>query len=97
MKPTAFVVNLARGGVLDEAALIEALQNKKIAGAAMDVFAKQPLPPDSPLWGMPNVIITPNVGGRSDRFVQQTMTVIEPNLAAFIEGRMKDLRNVIPH
>jgi phosphoglycerate dehydrogenase-like enzyme len=97
MKPTAFLVNLARGGVLDEAALIEALQAKKIAGAALDVFSQQPLPPDSPLWRMPNVIITPNVGGRSDKFVEQTMAVIEPNLAAFLDGRLKDLRNVIPH
>jgi phosphoglycerate dehydrogenase-like enzyme len=46
---------------------------------------------------MPNVIITPNVGGRSDKFVEQTMAVIEPNLAAFLDGRLKELRNVIPH
>lgn len=97
LKPTAFLINLARGGVLDEAALIEHLQAGKIAGAALDVFSKQPLPPDNPLWRMPNVIITPNVGGRSDKFVRQTLAVIEPNVAAFIEGRMKDMRNVIPH
>jgi len=97
MKPTAFLTNLARGGVLDEAALIEHLQAGKIAGAALDIFSKQPLPPDNPLWRMPNVIITPNIGGRSDKFVAQTLTVIEPNVAAFLEGRMKDMRNVIPH
>lgn len=97
MKPSAFLINLARGGVLDEAALIERLQAGKIAGAALDVFLKQPLPPDNPLWRMPNVIITPNVGGRSDKFVAQTLAVIEPNIAAFIEGRIEDLRNVIPH
>lgn len=97
MKPTAFLINLARGGVLDEAALIEQLRAGKIAGAALDVFSKQPLPPDNPLWSMPNVIITPNVGGRSDVFVKQTLTVIEPNLQAFLDGRLKDLRNVVPH
>jgi phosphoglycerate dehydrogenase-like enzyme len=97
MKPKAFLINLARGGVLDEAALIEHLQTGKIAGAALDVFATQPLPPDNPLWRMPNVIITPNVGGRSDKFVAQTLAVIEPNVAAFIESRIKDMRNVIPH
>jgi phosphoglycerate dehydrogenase-like enzyme len=97
MKPTAFLINLARGGVLDEAALVECLQAGKIAGAALDVFSAQPLPSDSPLWTMPNVIITPNVGGRSDEFVRQTMAVVVPNLQAYTEGRLKDLRNLVPH
>jgi D-2-hydroxyacid dehydrogenase (NADP+) len=97
MKPTAFLINLARGGVVDEAALIEHLQAGKIAGAGIDVFSKMPLPPDNPLWRMPNVIITPNIGGRSDNFLEQTMAVLEPNIAAFTQGRLKDMRNVIPH
>jgi len=97
MKPTAFLINLARGGVLDEAALIEHLQAGKIAGAGIDVFSTMPLPPDNPLWRMPNVIITPNIGGRSDNFIEQTMTVLEPNLQAFVDGRLNDMRNVIPH
>lgn len=97
MKPSAFLINLARGGVLDEAALIEHLQAGKIAGAGLDIFSVQPLPPDNPLWRMPNVIITPNIGGRSDRFVDQTMTILEPNLQAFIDGRLKDLRNLVAH
>ena len=95
MKPSAFLINLARGGVLDEAALIEHLRAGKIAGAGLDIFSTQPLPPDNPLWTMPNVIITPNIGGRSDRFVSQTMSVLEPNIAAFKEGRLKDLRNLV--
>ena len=97
MKPTAFLINIARGGVLDEAALIEHLQAGKIAGAGLDIFSRQPLPPDNPLWGMPNVIITPNIGGRSDTFVEQTLTIVEPNLRAFTEGRLKDLRNLVAH
>jgi D-2-hydroxyacid dehydrogenase (NADP+) len=97
MKPTAFLINLARGGVLDEAALIEHLQAGKIAGAGIDVFSTMPLPPDNPLWRMPNVIITPNIGGRSDNFIEQTMIVLEPNLQAFVDGRLNDMRNVIPH
>jgi phosphoglycerate dehydrogenase-like enzyme len=97
MKPTAFLINLARGGVLDEAALIEHLQADKIAGAGLDIFSKQPLPPDNPLWRMPNVIITPNIGGRSANFVDQTLTIVEPNMAAFLEGRLGEMRNVIPH
>ena len=97
MKPTAFLINLARGGVLEEAALIEALQSGRIAGAGIDVFSKQPLPADNPLWRMPNVIITPNIGGRSANFVEQTLTIVEPNMAAFLDGRLGDLRNVIAH
>ena len=97
MKPSAFLINLARGGVLDEAALIEHLQAGKIAGAGLDIFSTQPLPPDNPLWRMPNVIITPNIGGRSDKFVEQTTTVLEPNIQAFVEGRLKDLRNLVAH
>jgi phosphoglycerate dehydrogenase-like enzyme len=97
MKPSAFLINLARGGVLDEAALIEHLQASKIAGAGLDIFSTMPLPPDNPLWRMPNVIITPNIGGRSDRFIEQTMTIVEPNLKAFVEGRLEDLKNIVPH
>jgi D-2-hydroxyacid dehydrogenase (NADP+) len=97
MKPSAFLINLARGAVLDEAALIEHLQSGKIAGAGLDIFSKQPLPPDNPLWRMPNVIITPNIGGRSDRFVEQTLSIVEPNLQAFLDGRLKDLRNLVAH
>jgi phosphoglycerate dehydrogenase-like enzyme len=97
MKPSAFLINLARGGVVDEAALIEHLQSGKIAGAGIDIFSKMPLPPDNPLWRMPNVIITPNIGGRSDKFIEQTMSVLEPNLQAFIDGRLKDLRNLVAH
>jgi phosphoglycerate dehydrogenase-like enzyme len=97
MKPSAFLINLARGGVLEEQALIDVLRAGKIAGAAADVFSQQPLPADHPFWTLPNFILTPNIGGRSDCFVEQTLTVLEPNLAAFVEGRLKDLRNVVPH
>lgn len=97
MKPNAFLINLARGGVLDETAFIAHMQAGKIAGAALDVFSTHPLPLDSPLWHLPNTIITPNVGGHSDRFVEQTLTVAEPNLRAFIEGRRNDMINVVPH
>ena len=60
MKPSAWVINIARGGLIDEPALIRALQNGKIAGACLDVFAQEPLPSDSPLWDMPNVHIAPH-------------------------------------
>src|SRR5476649_1257002 len=97
MKPSAFLINLARGGVLDEAAFIAHMKAGKIAGAALDVFSTQPLPAQSPLWHLPNVIISPNVGGHSDNFVEQMLTVVVPNLRAYIEGRQKDLRNLVAH
>lgn len=97
MKSTAFLINLARGGVLDEAAFVAHMRAGRIAGAALDVFNKQPLPADSPLWHLPNVIITPNVGGHSDRFVEQTLAIAIPNLRAFLEGRISDMQNVVPH
>ena len=58
MKPTAFLINIARGGVVDEEALIGALRSGEIAGAGLDVFAEEPLPEESPLWEMENVLIT---------------------------------------
>ncbi|HWP26899.1 MAG TPA: D-2-hydroxyacid dehydrogenase [Xanthobacteraceae bacterium] len=97
MKPTAFLINLARGGVLDETAFVAHIRAGKLAGAALDVFTTQPLPADSPLWHLPNVIITPNVGGHSDRFVEQTLTIVIPNLRAFLDGRIDDMQNVVPH
>jgi len=67
MKPTAYLINIARGGVVDETALVKALRDGKIAGAGLDVFEEAPLPPSHPLWDMDNVFITPFIGGRSDR------------------------------
>lgn len=63
MKPSAFIVNVARGEMIDEAALIEALKASRIAGAALDVTVKEPLPPEHPLWAMENVLISPHVAG----------------------------------
>jgi D-2-hydroxyacid dehydrogenase (NADP+) len=93
MKPTAFLINLARGGVLDEDALIRALQDKKIAGAALDVLATEPLPATSPLWSMPNVIITPHIGGYYDNYPRDAAMQFEQNLAHFIAGRPEQMIN----
>jgi phosphoglycerate dehydrogenase-like enzyme len=87
MKPTAYLINLARGGVLDEAALLRALEGKNIAGAALDALATEPLPTDSPLWTMPNVIITPHVGGYTDVYVRDAARQFEQNLVHFAAGR----------
>ena len=95
MKPSAFLINHARDGILDHDALAAHLKAGKIAGAALDVF--RPLPPESPIWHLPNTLITPNVGGHSDKFVEQTLTVAIPNLRAYIEGRQKDMQNIVAH
>jgi phosphoglycerate dehydrogenase-like enzyme len=87
MKPTAYLINLARGGVLDEDALIRALEEKRIAGAALDALAREPLPPDSPLWTMPNVIVTPHIGGYYDDYPRDAARQFEQSLEHFKAGR----------
>jgi len=97
MKPTAFLINVGRGDVVDEEALIHALKTGKIAGAALDVFAcdPDPLAKESPLWGMKNVIITPRVSGMSDIYPDQILPIVEENLRRFLKGERRDLINFI--
>ncbi|MEE9274027.1 MAG: D-2-hydroxyacid dehydrogenase [bacterium] len=94
MKPTAFLINIARGGVVDEAALIGALERGEIAGAGLDVFAEEPLPAESPLWGMENVIVTPHIGGMSENYVEQVMPIVEENLRRFTRGEREKMINI---
>lgn len=94
MKPGAFLLNIARGPVVDTEALVVALRSGVIAGAALDVFDHEPLDPSSPLWSLPNVIITPHVGGLSDCYAQQLMPLIIDNLQAWISGDAP-LRNLV--
>ena len=95
MKPSAYLVNIARGGILDDDALIDALKSGGIAGAGLDVFEKEPLPADSPFWDVPNLIITPHNGGMSETYVEQAMPVIETNLRALLSGKPEDMINVV--
>ncbi len=95
MKATAFIVNLARGDVIDEAAMIAALQAGHIAGAGLDVFSVEPPTPSNLLWEMPNVMITPRIGGMSDIYADQIFPVVEHNLRALIERRPADMRNLV--
>jgi phosphoglycerate dehydrogenase-like enzyme len=95
MRPSASLINLARGKVVDEPALIEALQEGRIAGAGLDVFEVEPPAPDNPLWRMDNVIITPRIGGMSDIYAQQATPLLLENLSAYISGNLKGLRNVV--
>jgi D-2-hydroxyacid dehydrogenase (NADP+) len=95
MKPTAFLINIARGEMVDEEALIQALEAGKIAGAALDVFATEPLPEDHPLWGTKNLIITPHVGGISENYRDQVMPIVEENLRRFSQGERRNLINYV--
>jgi len=95
MKPSSVLINLARGAVVDEAALIEALSAGKIAGAALDVFETEPLPADNPLWGLSNVIISPHVGGMSDIYAEQALPLVIENLRAFTAGTPALMRYIV--
>ncbi len=94
MKPSAHLINVARGRVVDEPALIAALQAGKIAGAGLDVTVEEPLPVLSPLWAMPNVIITPHSAGETGRYEANVIDLLEENLDRLWRGEM-DLKNGI--
>ncbi|HEV2624376.1 MAG TPA: D-2-hydroxyacid dehydrogenase [Xanthobacteraceae bacterium] len=97
MKPTSFLINLARGGVVDEPALIEALNDKRIAGAALDVFSQEPLPVDHPFWSMANVIITTHQGGFCDVYIDYALPTVETNMECFLKGDFNGMINVVAH
>lgn len=86
MKPDAVLVNVSRGEVIDEAALIEALQAGRLGGAALDVFEEEPLPSDSPLWKLPNVITTPHIAGLSPRYNARAARLFAENLRRYLSG-----------
>ena len=93
MKSTAFLINIGRGGTVDEASLIEALRTGEIAGAGLDVFETEPLPEDSPLWEMDKVLITPHYSGSTPHYVARFMDIFLDNLRRYQCG--EPLRNVV--
>ena len=93
MKRGAYLVNIARGAVVDEPALIDALADGQVGGAALDVFAQEPLPADSPLWDMPNVLVSPHSASTSDRENERITALFCDNLSRFLADR--PLRNVL--
>jgi phosphoglycerate dehydrogenase-like enzyme len=95
MKSSAYFVNIGRGETVDEDALIDALRTRRIAGAALDVFKTRPLPADSPLWDMPNVVITPHIGGYVAEYEDYVMPIVVDNMRHFLAGRTSDMRNIV--
>ena len=86
MKPTAFLINVGRGAQVDEGALAEALRSRRIAGAALDVFEREPLPADSPLWGLDNLLITPHTAGLTAKLWQRHYQLFSENLRRYQGG-----------
>jgi phosphoglycerate dehydrogenase-like enzyme len=86
-KPTAVLIDVSRGGIVDHDALILALRDKKIGGAALDVFPEEPLPPASPLWKFPNVIITPHISGNTHFYDARAVQVFLANLQRYLTGQ----------
>jgi D-2-hydroxyacid dehydrogenase (NADP+) len=87
MKESAILINIARGGVVDEKALVDALEKKKIAGAGLDVFEEEPLSPKSKLWDLENVILTPHVGGSRQDYYQKVGQIFRVNLNRYLGGK----------
>jgi phosphoglycerate dehydrogenase-like enzyme len=94
MKPSAYLVNIARGRIVDEAALVAALAAGRIAGAGIDVTADEPLAPGSPLWGMDQVLITPHTAGETRRYEDNVIDILLDNLSRLRRGE-EPLRNPV--
>ncbi|HEY2857928.1 MAG TPA: D-2-hydroxyacid dehydrogenase [Terracidiphilus sp.] len=86
MKPSAYLINVGRGPQVDQPALIEALRSRQIAGAALDVFDREPLPPDSPLWNLDNLLITPHTAGLTSKLWQRHYQLFSENLRRYTAG-----------
>jgi D-2-hydroxyacid dehydrogenase (NADP+) len=95
MKPSSYLINLARGGIVDEVALLAALARGEIAGAALDVFQEEPLPAGHPLWSARNVVVTAHLGGFCDVYAERALPTIEYNMACFMRGDFDKMVNVV--
>lgn len=86
LKPNAFLIDISRGGIVDQSALYSVLKDKRIAGAALDVFQEEPLPADHPFWKLSNVIITPHISGNTPYYDQRALALFSENLQRYLEG-----------
>ena len=95
MKPSSYLINLARGAVVDDDALIPALEQRQIAGAALDVFTIEPLPEEHRYWSMDNVIVTPHTGGFCDNYPDFALPKIVHNLRCFLNGDLQGMLDLV--
>jgi phosphoglycerate dehydrogenase-like enzyme len=93
MKRSAYLINVARGTLVDDEALLDALRSGRIAGAAADVFDPEPLLPESPLWTAPNMLITPHTAASTSLLWKRQADLLEDNIGRYLDGR--PLRNVV--
>lgn len=95
MKPGLGLVNLSRGGIVDEDALLQALDGGRVRGAAMDVFQQEPLPREHPLWRHPKVIVTPHIAGHVHEYANENLPLLRHNFQAYASGRPETMRNIV--
>lgn len=95
MKPSAFLINVARGGVINDNDLIAALQQGQIRAAALDVFEQEPLPADHPFWSLPNVIVSPHMAGLHNSYPEHIMPLLEKNISLFLKGEYSSMDNIV--
>jgi D-2-hydroxyacid dehydrogenase (NADP+) len=95
MRPSAYLINVARGGCVDEPALLEALRAGAIAGAGIDHFWDEPLPPESPFWDLPDVLITPHTAGETQRYEDNVLDILLENLGRLERGETVLLNQVV--
>lgn len=86
MKPEAYLINVGRGPLVDEVALVQALRERKLGGAALDVFSEEPLPADSPLWDLENLLLTPHTAGLTEKLWERHYAVISENLRRYLKS-----------
>jgi phosphoglycerate dehydrogenase-like enzyme len=97
MKPTAYFINVGRGGLCDENAVVDMLRNKRIAGAGIDAFVQEPLPENSPFWDLKNLIVTPHNAGPFDEYAKYCFPILDENIRRFLAGDTKHMINLVEH
>jgi phosphoglycerate dehydrogenase-like enzyme len=95
MQPSAYLINVARGGCVDEPALLDAIQNKQIAGAGIDHFWDEPLPDSSPFWDLENVVITPHTAGETRKYEDNVLDILLENLDRLTQGNSELYNQIV--